>query len=76
MAPDTYIFQEPVDPFYTEYYAQVKKPLDFAIINLKLSGNQYSSATQFIDDLSLMFNNNYLYYKVNMQLNVVHTPIH
>lgn len=58
--PQSWIFQEPVDPVKLEipdYLEIIKKPMDFDTIRKRLLQNDYGSLQEFLDDLELTFEN-------------------
>lgn len=62
--PQAYIFHEPVDPEklqILDYFFIIKKPMDMGTIKNRLNGGKYANAADFIDDVSLMFDNCILY---------------
>lgn len=60
----SWIFLEPVDPIklnIPDYFDIVKEPMDLSTIRTKLNSNQYMRATEFVRDVTLMFDNCILY---------------
>lgn len=58
--PQSWIFQEPVDPVKLEipdYLDIVKKPMDFDTIRKRLTQNFYQGPQEFLDDIELTFDN-------------------
>lgn len=59
-----YPFLEPVDPValnIPDYFTIIKRPMDLSTIETKLMNNQYKSPEEFEADVTLMFDNCYLY---------------
>ncbi|KAL9559315.1 hypothetical protein MBANPS3_000489 [Mucor bainieri] len=59
-----YAFLEPVDPVamnLPDYTAIVKQPMDLSTIEKKLMNDEYDDPEEFESDMTLMFNNCYLY---------------
>lgn len=59
-----YFFHEPVDPIKMEvpnYFMVIKNPMDLGTIKKRLSNNFYESPQQFLDDVSLIYDNCILY---------------
>lgn len=59
-----YAFMTPVDPValnLPDYTTIVKQPMDMSTIENKLLNDEYDSPDQFQQDISLMFNNCFLY---------------
>ncbi|OAC99836.1 hypothetical protein MUCCIDRAFT_147227, partial [Mucor lusitanicus CBS 277.49] len=59
-----YPFLEPVDPVamnLPDYTTIVKRPMDLSTIEKKLMNDEYDDPEGFESDMTLMFNNCYLY---------------
>jgi bromodomain-containing factor 1 len=59
-----YAFLQPVDPValnIPDYFSIVKRPMDISTIENKLMNNAYKSPDEFEADVTLMFDNCYLY---------------
>lgn len=62
--PSAWIFAEPVNVEQLnipDYFNIVKKPMDFGTIKTKLKEQRYANATEFTDDVELVFYNCKLY---------------
>jgi len=57
---DGHIFNAPVDPVQLRlptYFDVIKKPMDFGTIKKKISLNMYKSPNDWVEDVSLVFEN-------------------
>ena len=71
---DAWPFQVPVDPVnlgIPDYFDIIKKPMDLATIEKKLTNLEYSTAQDFINDTRLIFTNCYLYNPPNSDVVVM-----
>ena len=60
----SYWFQQPVDPVkfnIMDYFDIIAHPMDLGTVRKKLVHNCYQTAQQFIDDMSLIWQNCYKY---------------
>jgi hypothetical protein len=51
-------------PQVPDYHTIVKRPMDLQTIENKCISEQYKEPQQFVDDVTLMMDNSYLYNKV------------
>lgn len=54
-------FYEPVDPLLFDYHAIIEKPMDLGTVKSKMDARIYKTASEFADDVQLMFANCYRY---------------
>ncbi|KAK0426173.1 hypothetical protein QR680_009571 [Steinernema hermaphroditum] len=57
------VFKAPSKRLNPEYYQTVSQPIDIARIQLKLSNEEYASAKEFFDDITLLVDNQKKYYE-------------
>ena len=65
---DAELFHKPVDPIelnVPNYYEIIKKPMDFSTVKKKLNNYSYTNLKEFNDDMTLIFNNCFLYNGIN-----------
>lgn len=59
-------FKDPVDPRVDnvpDYFEKVTKPMDLTTMKAKMDQNQYTSDTEFFDDMNQIFKNCKTYWK-------------
>lgn len=50
-------FRKSVEKYYVQYYKLISRPMDFGTINRKISGDNYGSVEDFVQDMNQVFIN-------------------